>query len=106
VSIFEVLWNTFLVVGAVLAFCTSVGSLVLNKERYGHLCERWAVVMVVPVIGGVMLLILLAMVGGEIAREEMREWPVDEFVFQEQLHGFWNAIFATLLLVTFHLWHS
>ena len=102
--ILKVLWDILLVVGAILAFCTSVGLLVLNKERYEHLCERWPVVMLVPVIGGFMLLLLLAMVGGEIAREEMRAWPVDEFVFRERLHGFWDAAFGSLMLVTFHLW--
>jgi hypothetical protein len=87
VSIFEFL----IFAGCVLAFCTSVGLLVLNQERYEHLCERWPYIQPLPFIGGFMLFILLPSIGGEISRGEVRAWPPDEFVFRERLHGFSDA---------------
>ncbi len=66
VSIFEFL----IFAGSVLAFCISVGLLVLNQERYEHLFERRPYIQPVPFIGGFMLFMLLPVMEGNYREEK------------------------------------
>ena len=104
-SIFDILKAAVVIVGFVLAFCTSIGLLVLSKERYEHLCERWPTIVLVPWIGGFMLFILLPSTIGGIARGEVGAWPPwNVTLWGHKPPGFWGPTFMLLPTTTFYLW--
>jgi hypothetical protein len=91
-------------IAILLGFCVSVGVLVLDRERYERVCERWPIISTVPYIGGFMLFIILPTYAGELARKEVKPWPWDEFIIENHRLGFLVAAIGILELTTYYLW--
>jgi ABC-type glycerol-3-phosphate transport system permease component len=105
VSILEILWAIFVIAAVFLALCTSIGMLVINKERYEELCDRWPILELIPEVGGFIIFFTVLMIGGQIGRGEIPGWPPwDTVISDARLHGFWDATFKSLEVTTFHLW--
>jgi hypothetical protein len=72
--------------------------------RRDQLMERIPFLELVPYIGGFGIFLIVPWIAGALARREVRASPWDQFILELHRHGFGDAAFSVLVLITFHLW--
>ena len=114
--VLSIVWGLVVSIGLILAFVGSIRFLVVPPDDKGWLhidmealaekrggCVQLLVYAMIA-LGGLMLVVGIAPVVGELARAEMSPFPWDQFISEERRHGFWDATLSVLSLLTFHLW--
>src|SRR5258708_38479789 len=113
-TIFSIGFCLALGIGVILALVASLGLLFIPfNERYLHymdvLAEKrglWTVWIVygLTALGGLMIVMSVVFVTAALGRGVFRPFPWDQFISDYRRHGFWDATFTVLMLLTFYLW--
>src|SRR5258708_31122155 len=113
-TIFSIGFGLALGIGVIVALVATLGLLFIPfNERYLHymdvLAEKrglWTVWIVygLTALGGLMIVMSVVFVTAALGRGVFRPFPWDQFISDYRRHGFWDATFTVLMLLTFYLW--
>jgi hypothetical protein len=112
-TVFSIGWTLVVSIGILLAFVGSIRFLLVQPDAAGWLhidmealavkrggCALFAMIA----LGALVLVVTIPVIGGQLGRAEVSPFPWDQFISEQQRHGFWDATLSVLSLLTFHLW--
>jgi hypothetical protein len=115
-SVLSIGWALIVSIRIILAFALSIRFLLVPPDAHEWLhvdmealaekrggCAQLSLYAMIA-LGAFMLVLTIPVVGGELGRAQASPFPWNQFISEQQRHGFWNATLSVSSLLTFHLW--